>query len=365
VGGDPHPIVTNRNVAYPAFGSFGTMDPAINSPRVQTWNVPLERQLGVNWGVAASYIGTYSDRLWAQTPINPGIYMGLGPCTLADGKFYPVCSTNANLNVRRVLYQENPTEGALIGTLDQNDDIGWQAYRGLKLSAQHRSAGGLSVSGNYTWSRCIGTKTPNTFSQIASGYTNPADPEFDKGYCDQDHTHLASVTMGAESPELSGMLGTLASHWRASSILTMQSGTRIDVITGRDNALNGQRNQRVNKVSDDVYAHPRTLTNYFNAAAFTQPAAGTFGNLMRNALTGPNYWTVDLAVTRQLRVVTTQNLELRLEAFNLFNTFNWGIPGTELTAGGWQANLNAGTFGRITTQAGAPRIIQLGLKYAF
>ena len=365
VGGDPHPIVTNRNVAYPAFGSFGTMDPAINSPRVQTWNVTFERQLGVNWGVAASYIGTHSDRLWAQTPINPGIYMGLGPCTLADGKFYPVCSTNANLNVRRVLYQENPTEAALIGTLDQNDDIGWQSYRGLKLSAQRRSAGGLSVSGNYTWSRCIGTKTPNTFSQIASGYTNPADPEFDKGYCDQDHTHLASVTLGAESPGLSGMLGTLASHWRASSILTMQSGTRIDVITGRDNALNGQRNQRVNKVSDDVYAHPRTLTNYFNASAFAQPAPGTFGNLMRNALAGPNYWTVDLAVTRQLRVVTTQNLELRLEAFNLFNTFNWGIPGTELTAGGWQANLNSGTFGRITTQAGAPRIIQLGLKYSF
>ena len=43
----------------------------------------------------------------------------------------------------------------------------------------------------------------------------------------------------------------------------------------------------------------------------------------------------------------------------------WGIPGTELTAGGWQANLNSGTFGRITTQAGAPRIIQLGVKYVF
>jgi hypothetical protein len=58
-------------------------------------------------------------------------------------------------------------------------------------------------------------------------------------------------------------------------------------------------------------------------------------------------------------------VQLRLEAFNLFNTFNWGIPGTELTAGGWQANLNSGTFGRTTTQAGAPRIIQLGVKYAF
>ena len=59
VGGDPHPIVTDRNVAYPAFGSFGTMDPDINSPRVQNWNVTLERQLGSNWGVAASYLGSY------------------------------------------------------------------------------------------------------------------------------------------------------------------------------------------------------------------------------------------------------------------------------------------------------------------
>ncbi len=292
--------------------------------------------------------------------------MGLGPCTLRDVLTYPVCSTNANLNVRRALYQENPTEAALIGTLDLNDDIGWQEYRGLKLSMQRRSTGGLSLNANYTLSRCMGTKTPNTFSQIASGYTNPEDPEFDKGYCDQDRTHLASVTASAETPRFGdGALAALISRWRASGIVTIQSGSRIDIITGRDNALNGQRNQRVNQISDDVYAHPRTLTNYFNSAAFAQPAPGTYGTLMRNSLTGPNYWTVDLAVSRQLGVVSMQTLELRVEAFNLFNTFNWGVPGTELTAGGWQANLNAGTFGRITTQAGLPRIIQLGVKYAF
>jgi len=366
VGGDPHPIVTDRNVAYPAFGSFGTMDPDINSPRVQNWNVTFERQLADNWGAAVSYLGTYSDRLWAQTALNPGIFMGLGPCTLRDGRSYAVCSTNANLNVRRALYQENPREAALIGTMDLNDDIGWQEYRGLKLSVQRRSTGGLSLSGNYTLSRCMGTKTPNTFAQIASGYTNPDDPEFDKGYCDHDRTHVASFTLGAESPDLGGgAVGVLASRWRASGIVSIRSGYRIDVITGRDNALNGQRNQRVNKVSDGFYANPRTLNQYFNRAAFAQPELGTFGNLMRNALTGPGYWSVDLAISRQIGVLSTQSLELRLEAFNLFNNFNWGVPGTELTAGGWQANFNAGTFGRITTQEGTPRIIQLGLKYTF
>ena len=366
VGGDPHPIVTNRDAPYPAFGSFGTMDPAINSPRAQNWNVTLERQIGNDWGVAVSYLGSYTDRLWAQTAFNPGIYMGLGPCTLRNGVTYPVCSTNANLNFRRQLYQENPVEGRLIGTLDLNDDIGWQAYRGLKLSMQRRSARGLSFNGNYTWSRCMGTKTPNTFSQIASGYTNPDDPDFDKGYCDQDRTHLASITLGAETPEFSGAARrALASGWRASGIVSLRSGTRVDITTGLDNALNGQRNQRVNKVSDDGYAQTPTLTNYFNRAAFAQPAPGAFGNLMRNALTGPSYWNVDLAISRMLDVVGMQRLELRLEAFNLLNTFNWGQPGTELTAGGWIANLNSGQFGRITTQAGSPRIIQLGVKYSF
>ncbi len=51
LGGDPHPIVTNRDTAYPPFGAFGTMNPDINSPRVQNWNVTVERQLGTTWGL--------------------------------------------------------------------------------------------------------------------------------------------------------------------------------------------------------------------------------------------------------------------------------------------------------------------------
>ena len=254
----------------------------------------------------------------------------------------------------------------MIGTLDLNDDIGWQAYRGLKLSAQRRSSGGLSLNGNYTWSRCIGTKTPNTFSQIASGYTNPADPEFDKGYCDQDRRHLATLTAGYEVSDVgSGVMGALASRWRFTGILNARSGNRINVTTGIDNAFTGQRDQRPNRISSDVYPKERTLTNYFSRAAFAQPEPGTYGNEKRNALVGPHFRSVDLAVSRQINLAGTRALELRLEAFNLFNTFNWGDPGMDQAAGGTIANINSGQFGRITTQAGAPRIIQLGLKYAF
>ena len=53
------------------------------------------------------------------------------------------------------------------------------------------------------------------------------------------------------------------------------------------------------------------------------------------------------------------------KAFEKLNTFTWGDPGTDQAAGGTIANINSGQFGRITTQAGTPRIIQLGMKYMF
>ncbi|MBI3047998.1 MAG: TonB-dependent receptor [Acidobacteria bacterium] len=362
LGGDPHPIVTGPDTEYVAFGAFGTMNPDINSPRVQQWNVTVEQQVGANWGLSVTYLGSYSDRLWAQTALNPGMFMGLGSCTL-QGVSYRVCSMNANLNVRRQLYQMNPREAQFIGSLDLNSDVGYQEYNGLKLSAQRRGAG-ISLNGSYTLSRCTGTPTTNAFNQISSGYTDPDNPSFDEGPCDQDHTHLATLTVGYETPDVGrGPLRVLASHWRVTGIYNVRSGDRLNILSGRDNAFNGIRNQRPDKVSDDFYANPRTLTNYFNRSAFAQPASGTLGNLTRNAAVGPAYWNVDLGISR-LIPIGTQRLELRIESFNVLNHFNWGNP---------QLNFNSAQFGRITSLAGTPpnnvygttRIMQFGVKYDF
>ena len=102
LGGDPHPIEASRDVQFIPYGAFGATDPDINSPRVQSWNVTVERQFGAEWGIAASYLGSYTDRLWLQIQENPGVFLGTGPCTI-NGVSYNVCSTAANLNQRRVL----------------------------------------------------------------------------------------------------------------------------------------------------------------------------------------------------------------------------------------------------------------------
>ena len=366
-GGDPHPILTSRNTPFIQYGAFGAVDPDINSPRIQQWNVTFEKQVGRAWQVEASYIGSYTDRLWNQVAINPGVFLGLGPCTL-QGVFYPTCSTNGNLNQRRVfsLSTENPAASQLIGNLDIHTNLGEQAYRGLKLSFQRRAGSGLSLSGNYTLSRCYGDPAFQTggFPQIANGYTDPEHPEFDRGPCDQDRTHIAVFTAGAQVPEFDNRAMRVAfSDWRVSGIFSARSGQPVNVIAGQDRAFTGIQNQRVDQILPNPYGD-KTLNSWLNPAAFALPAPGTLGNFKRNSVRAPGFRTLDVALSRLLTVGTSRSLELRVETFNLLNTFNWGPP-TLMNADRTHTNFSSGAFGRITQMAGAPRIMQFGVKYGF
>jgi hypothetical protein len=272
-------------------------------------------------------------------PINPAVFMGLGPCTLPNGVFYPVCSTTANTNDRRVISLEKPSVARQISNLEIFDDYGVSTYRGLQLSGRRRSANGVSLNANYTWSSCFGDRMADGNHFFAAGPTNPA-----------------NLTVGYQTPQFSSaVLRAVASDWRVSGIVTASSGPWMTITTGRDTVLNGQGAQRVNQISDDVYG-PKTLDQYLNPAAFSQPAAGTFGNHVRASIEGPGQWVLNTAVSRIVTFSSAQSVEFRIEAFNLLNHFNWGLPVT---------NFGQSTFGRITSQATDPRIMQFGVKYAF
>ena len=206
-------------------------------------------------------------------------------------------------------------------------------------------------------SRCFGDATTGGFPQLASGYTDPSNPAFDRGYCDQDRTHLGVVTVGAQTPSFeSTALRLIASDWRVSGIVNARSGSPLNVIAGGDRAFTGLQQQRPQRVLDDPYASEKTTSQYLNPAAFAQPTNGTFGDYQRNSIKGPGFWKVDMAVSRLFSIGATQNVEIRVESFNVLNNFNWGNPTT---------NFSAATFGRIQTQAGDPRIMQFGVKYGF
>jgi hypothetical protein len=95
---------------------------------------------------------------------------------------------------------------------------------------------------------------------------------------------------------------------------------------------------------------------FLNPAAFAQPAPGTLGNSARNGIRGMGTRSLDLSLTRVIRVSQRQDVEVRVDAFNAFNWLQWGQPATALN--------NPATFGQITT-AGAPRAMQFAVKYQF
>jgi hypothetical protein len=357
-GGQPHPVQQPPpvNAEFPGFAQFMPIDPNINSTRVQSWNVTVEQQLGTAWLASASYLGSYIDRLWGGVQMNPGVFMGLDPCTI-NGVRYSVCTTDNNLNQRRVLSLENPAASQGLSYVSRIADVGQQSYRGLKLSFRRRAADGIGLAGNYTLSHCeADTYYSGAWFQFEEGYLKPDDPSFDRGNCTSDRQHIANLSLSVQTPQFgSAALRAVASDWRVSGIVNARSGSWLTVTTNRDIAGTGIEGQRVNQVSDDVYGE-KTLNSYLNRAAFAAPAPGTLGNHRNNSIEGPGYWSVDLALSRLVGFRDRQRLELRAEVFNLFNTFNWDNPTT---------NYDSGSFGRITSMSGNPRIMQFGIKYGF
>ncbi|NOT44631.1 MAG: TonB-dependent receptor [Acidobacteria bacterium] len=355
-GGDPFPVTFDANAPFPAFGSFLAVNPDTPNTQQHSWNVAFQQQIGPDMAFSATYIGNHTANLWNMRSLNPGVFLGLDPCTLQTStgpRFFPVCSVQGNLNQRRVLSLADPTGASSIGFLDQHDTSGRQNYNGLLLSIQRRSVDGISMSANYTLSKCMGhptTQLPN----VGTGWADPDNPDYNYGACESDRRHIVNATVGYLTPQVDGMVGKLVSDWRVNGIFRVQSGAPLTVNTGQDRALNGNvTNQRADVVSDDVYAD-RDGLNYLNRAAFAQPALGTFGNSLMNGYYGPGRWTLDAVLSRLFRV-GTQQFEVRAEAFNLTNNFIRGNP---------VSNLSNANFGQIQT-AGDPRIMQFAVKYSF
>ncbi|MBI2186610.1 MAG: TonB-dependent receptor [Acidobacteria bacterium] len=377
-GGNPFPRTFDANAAFPAGGQYLAIDPDQRNTRKQSWNAVVERQVGTNMAVSASYIGNYTDRLWNMKALNPARFLGLGPCTLPDGTFHAVCSTQGNVNQRRELMFENPVEGRFIAGLDLHDASGTRTYHGLVLAFQRRSAEGVAINANYTLSTCEGHPTQD-LPNIGTGWSKPEDPDFDRGACEADRRHLVNMSIGVQTPDVGdGVAAALVEGWRLGGIVRAMSGAPLTVSTGQDRALNGitsgtTSNQRGNLVGSDPYGS-KTPGNWLNPLAFEQPALGTFGNTTRGQFRGPSRWVADMVLARLFRFGTGQQIEVRAEVFNVFNTVRWGNPIIDLSNRNFGRILPQGTGALASggnpdraTQFGAddPRILQFAVKYAF
>ena len=350
----PLPTTLDANTPFSINGPYLSLSNDMKSTNVDMWNVTVERQLTATWFVSAGYIGSHTNNIWESTPLNNALLVPV------NGQ----APNAANTNARRPFTLQDPKNGQFYGPVDLYVTDGTQHYNGMLVSVR-RTAARTSFAANYTLSHCYGSPDGNGggTTNTSVGYNIPSNPRFDDGNCGLDRLHNFNATASVESPRFDGRtLRAIASGWRLAGSFRATTGPWLTITTGTDVALNGQPGtQRVNQVSDAVYADGSTnpangFVRWLDPNAFQQPGTGTLGTMPRNVVRGPAIRDLDLALSRVFPLGGRQGIEIRGEAFNVFN---WFVPGTP------SLTLSSATFGQISSVAIPPRVIQLALKYNF
>jgi hypothetical protein len=248
----------------------------------------------------------------------------------------------------------NPSEGRYYGAISGLDDGGTGNYHGMLLSAQRRTASGLTVSANYTWSHCIADIVKT--SQTAAEFVIPGNRSSSRGNCGSDRRQTFNTSAVYQTPAFSNAaLKMLFSNWQASAIVKLMSGQYFDVTAGTDRALTGAGGQRANQLFADPFMGNKSPSQWLNPAAFGIPAEGTYGTMGAMSIRGPRSTQIDMGLTRSFQIRERHSVQFRWEAFNVPNLVNLNNP---------VSARNSVNFGKILA-SGDPRIMQAALKYVF
>jgi hypothetical protein len=311
--------------------------------RKDQWSFDIQRELGSGFGLDLQYVGSNTTRLdrsfFNNTP-QPG-----------PGAVDPR-RPSQNFRSRRIIQNDLRAD-----------------YDAVTVLLRKRMSRGIQADVHYTWSR---TRDMATHSNGGGQTMNNYDIWADYGPANWDVPHRFVASYIFELPTFKGssnaFLKYVVGGWQIAGVTTFQSGTPVNITFAADRANIGiaglQRpdlvgsapslNCQPNSAGTTDLAR-REQINCYDPSAFALPAQFTFGNASRNLLRGPSSRVTDLTLMKNFPVGGGAKLQVRVEAFNVFNTVNYGNP---------NASFGAAAFGRITT-AGAMRQIQLGGRLMF
>jgi hypothetical protein len=274
------------------------------------------------------------------------------------------------------------TSGCLDGLSINGNPIsgcGKASYDALQIGLTRRFRSGLAGGLQYQYSRNEGT-TQGSNEAATAANTFDFTSEFGRNSSDIPHTFNGSLVY------LLPFSGAWTGGWRVGGIVNARSGVPINVTIARPDTVtlngvttanvpggNSRGTQRPDLVPG-VNPYLKDGVRWLNPAAFGAPLPGTFGDLPRNFLRGPNFWQVDLNLSKEVRLASNQGLQLRLELFNITNRFNYESPAANLpagTVGQAFSDASAGTFGYMlgplnrTVGLGTARQTQLSVRFLF
>ena len=336
-----NPFPTQFPIATPP--SALAFDRNLKTPWLQQWSVGIQHQFGNRRSVEVNYVGSKGHNLLTARDINQA------------------APSPQPYNLR-----PNPQFGDIVAL----ESTATSRYNALQVKAQQRMLNGLTMHAAYTLGK--GTDDASDFFTSAGDPNFPQDsnnPKAEKGRSSFDIRHRFSMSFSYALPfgldqrfVIDGLASHIFGNWTVAGIFTAQSGSPFTVAllpevdnsnTGRA-ALGFGMNDRPNLTGDPARPN-RSATAWFNTTSFSLPPYGSFGNAGRNILDGPGFQNLNLALLKQASLNEDLDLQIRLEAFNVLNRVNLGLP---------DAFLGSPTFGRILS-AGSARRLQLGLKLIY
>jgi hypothetical protein len=319
-------------------------------PRVDAWNVTLQRQLTDTVSAEIAYVGNHGEGFFGDNPA-----AGYNNAVLTG---FPALNTN----------QRRPFFNAFGWTqgIDYFCNCATNKYNSLQAKITKRFSDGLSILAHYTFQKAY-NHNPDFFIDQAVSY-GPAD-------FGRNHNFVLSAI--AELPfgkgkkfagDASGVLDGIIGGWQFNTNVVIQSGIPYNISYNNAGSDRDTGPNYPNLIGDP--SGPGTKNQWFNAtpigspgSAFARPAPGTFGNLGRNALIGPGFWQADASLFKHFKLGGDTRLELRMEVVNLFNHTNLGQPDGNVGVPG-NPNTDAGVISSTAAQY-QPRQVQFAVRVQF
>jgi hypothetical protein len=381
-----------RNPTYTQWGMVSVSPDSLKAGRIQQWNAGADYQIARDFVVGAHYLGNRGTRLqsgdFERNQPDPAAMQRL----LLSGKEWNWVSDPASAADAGVTYPYPGFAGAAWMAITPypqaaagwgplffvGSPLGRSSYKAMQLTLDKRLSSGVAASINYTLSR--------QRTNVDSGFQERwwSGPIQDVTRLDaearviggQDRTHVFkgyttwSLPLGRGRQFLGGasaLTDALVGGWTISGLFRYHSGLPLAITSSNSYAgwmypLYVNRNANVPlEASFDSNrfdpANPKAATNqYFNPAAFSNPAYGSLGAGPRRfeELRGFGGAYEDLGILKNFRTGRAV-VQVRVEVLNLFNRRYLADPNTDISSP---------LFGQVTTTTGQPpRQTQLGVRF--
>ena len=235
----------------------------------------------------------------------------------------------------------------------------------VSFSLRKRQSHGFQGGVTYTLSKSMDDASAvGSSGNVIAQYDQDLASEWGRSSFDQ--RHRISGDFAIELPfgpnrkwvTSEGVLEKIVGDWIVNGNISFASGSPFtarvnaassDVAQGVSGTLRADYNGQLIDLSNP------TTSLFFNTAAFSVPAAGTFGNSSRNMITGPTNTQFNMSMSKSFRFAATRSFSLRIQANNVLNMPQWGSIDTYV---------NSPTFGRVTSMR-AMRSVQFIARVNF